>query len=327
MTDDAPRPPDSGHQPLVALTGATGFVGLHLLRALPARGYRLRVLLRRPTDLPPDCASAVIGDLARPWNMSAALADVDAVIHAAGTAPGMTGLPEDDHRVMDEDATRGFAEAAERAGVKRFVFLSSVRAQCGPSCGETLTEAMEPRPTDAYGRSKLASEVALSGTGLDWVALRLALVYGAGARGNVAGLLRLARSPWPLPLKGLTARRSLLAVENLADALDAVLRAEGPFRRPLLAADPEPLTVGEMVAALREGLGRGPGLFVAPEPLVRAGLLLAGRSDARERLLGALAVDASGLRDLGWRPRVSTREGLAALARATAPEALTPASG
>src|SRR3954462_15065212 len=103
-----------------------------------------------------DAASAVVGDLARPQNMAAALADVDAVIHSAGLAHAISGLPEDDYRSMNTEATIRLAQSALRAGAKRFVFLSSIRAQSGPSSEPVLTEDMEPRPTDAYGRSKLA---------------------------------------------------------------------------------------------------------------------------------------------------------------------------
>jgi uncharacterized protein YbjT (DUF2867 family) len=116
-------------RPLIALTGATGFIGQHLLHELPKRGYRLRVLLRRPTVVPLESASAVVGDLARPQNMTAALADVDAVIHSAGLAHAMSGLPEDDYRTLNTEATIALARAAQRAGAKRFVFLSSIRAQ------------------------------------------------------------------------------------------------------------------------------------------------------------------------------------------------------
>src|ERR1700680_4196446 len=161
---------------LLALTGATGFIGQHLLRELPKRGYRLRVLLRRPSSAPMRTASAVIGDLARPQNMSAALEGVDAVIHSAGLAHGMSGVPEDDYRVLNTDATIGLARAARRAGAKRFVFLSSIRAQSGPTASEVLTEDMEPKPTDAYGKSKLAAEQGLAELDLDWVALRPALI-------------------------------------------------------------------------------------------------------------------------------------------------------
>ena len=121
--------PGTVNKPLIALTGATGFIGQCLLRELPKRGYRLRVLLRRPSVVPMESASAVVGDLARPQNMSAALADVDAVIHSAGLAHAMSGLPEDDYRMLNTEATIALARAAQRAGAKRFVFLSSIRAQ------------------------------------------------------------------------------------------------------------------------------------------------------------------------------------------------------
>jgi UDP-glucose 4-epimerase len=134
---------------LLALTGATGFIGQHLLRDLPKRGYRVRALLRRPASLPTQTASAVIGDLARPQNMSAALEGVDAVIHSAGLSHGMTGVPENDYRVLNTEATIGFARAARRAGAKRFIFLSSIRAQCGPTAETVLNEKLEPKPTDA----------------------------------------------------------------------------------------------------------------------------------------------------------------------------------
>ena len=171
-------------RPVIALTGATGFIGQHLLHELPKRGYRLRVLLRRPTAVPLESASAVVGDLARPQNMTAALADVDAVIHSAGIAQAMSGIPEDDYRTFNTEATIALARAARRAGVRRFVFLSSIRAQSGPSADHVLTEDATAQPTDAYGRSKLAAEQGLAELALDWVALRLVLVYGAGVHGQ-----------------------------------------------------------------------------------------------------------------------------------------------
>src|SRR5580700_1194000 len=163
---------------LIALTGSTGFIGQHLVRELPRRGYRLRVLLRRPTSIPTNTASAVIGDIARPQNMSAALQDVDAVIHSAGLAQAMSGVPEDDYRVINTEATIDLARAARRTGVKRFVFLSSIRAQCGSTADTVLNEAGEAKPTDAYGRSKLAAERGLAEIDIDWVSLRGALAYG-----------------------------------------------------------------------------------------------------------------------------------------------------
>jgi nucleoside-diphosphate-sugar epimerase len=302
-------------RPLVALTGATGFIGQWLLRELPKRGYRLRVLLRRPSAVPIDAASAVVGDLARPVNMAAALADVDAVIHSAGLAHAMSGLPEDDYRMLNTEATIGLARAAQRAGAKRFVFLSSIRAQSGPTAEHVLTEARTPEPTDAYGRSKLAAEQGLSELALDWVALRLVLVYGAGVKGNMAQLLRFARARYPLPLRRIAARRSLLSLDNLTAAIDAVLTAPGPLRRPLIVADREVLTVPEMIAAMRAGLGRRPGLVPVPPAWLEAALRAAGRAEVYERLAGSLVADPSALLQLGWTPPLTTAQGLAALAR------------
>jgi UDP-glucose 4-epimerase len=308
-------PAGTAHRPLIALTGSTGFIGQHLLRALTKRGYRLRVLLRRPSVAPMECASAVVGDLARPQNMAAALADVDAVIHSAGLAHAMSGLPEDDYRLLNTEATIALARAAQRAGAKRFVFLSSIRAQSGATAPGVLTEEVAPQPTDAYGRSKLAAEQGLAELGLDWVALRLVLVHGPGVKGNMAELLRFARSPYPLPLGALKGRRSLLSLDSLAAAVDTVLAAPGELRRPLIVADPEALTIPEMIAAVRRGLGRRPGLIPVPAALLETALRATGRMEIYQRLAGSLVADPSALRRLGWTPPVTTADALAALAR------------
>jgi nucleoside-diphosphate-sugar epimerase len=312
--------------PLIALTGATGFIGRRFLADLPQRGYRVRVLLRRPADVPEGASSAVIGDIASPQNMATALRDVDAIIHSAGLAHAMSGRPEDDYRAINTQATIGLARAAARAGVRRFVFLSSIRAQAGPTAVAILTEDQPAVPTDAYGRSKLEAEEGLAALGIDWVALRPVLVYGHGVKGNMAALVELARSPLPLPLGGLKARRSLLALDNLVAAVDTVLRAPGPIRRPFIVADPEPLTVPEIIAALRAGLGRRPGLVPVPVGLLAAAARLARREEAFERLAGPLVASTEALRRWGWQPVVSTRDGLARLAQVFAREA-APQSG
>lgn len=301
---------------LLALTGATGFIGQHLLRDLPKRGHRLRVLLRHPPSLPMPCASAVIGDLARPRNMSAALEGVDAVIHSAGFTHGMSGIPEDDYRALNTEATIGLARAARRAGAKRFIFLSSIRAQSGPTAATVLTEADDPNPTDAYGRSKLAAERGLAELELDWVSLRAALVYGAGVKGSIAQLMRVARSPFPLPLRSLGGRRSLLALENLSGAIDVVLKTPGTLRRPLIAADLDALTVGEMVAAMRDGLQRRSNIFPAPPELIGLLLRSLGQEQIYRRMSGSLVADPAALRNLGWAPPLATRDGLCQLMRA-----------
>jgi len=300
---------------LLALTGATGFIGQHLLRELPKRGHRLRVLLRRPAAVPIAAASAVIGDLARPRNMAAALEGVDAVIHSAGIAHAMSGIPEDDYRVVNTEATIGLARAARRAGAKRFIFLSTVRAQCGPATDTVMTEAVEPAPTDAYGKSKLAAERGLAEVDIDWVALRATLVYGPGVKGNMAQLMRLARSPVPLPLGNLRARRSLLAVENLTAAIETVLATPQTLRRAFVAADPQALTVAEMIAAMRRGLGRRPNVFPLPATLFDLMARAVGREEIYRRLSGSLVADPAALIRLGWVPPLATPDGLARLMR------------
>lgn len=302
-------------KPLVALTGATGFIGRHLLNGLTARGYRVRVLLRRPTKMPDPCASVLIGDIAKPYNMSEALAEVDAVIHSAGIPRAMTGVPEDDYRLFNTEATVQFARAAKRARVKRFLFLSSIRAQSGPAAANTLTEDQEPRPTDAYGRSKLDAERGVAETGLDWAALRLALVYGPGAGGNIAKLLTLARSPYPLPLAGLKARHSLLALDNLVEAADRILSAPEPLRRPFIVADPAPVTVAEIIGAFRRGLGRKAGLFYVPPALLKAAMGAMGYREEIAPLFESLVAEPAALRGMAWAPPVATQQGLADLAR------------
>jgi nucleoside-diphosphate-sugar epimerase len=228
----------------------------------------------------------------------------------------MSGVPEDDYRVLNSEATIGLARAARRAGARRFVFLSSIRAQAGVTADAVLTEDSQPEPTDAYGRSKLAAEEGLTALDIDWVALRLVLVYGPGVKGNMSRLLQLARSPFPLPLGGLTARRSLLALDNLAEAVHAVLCTAQPLRRPLIVADPDPLTIAEMIAAMRRGLGRRPGLVRLPQWLLEAVFRAGGRQEMYERLAGRLVADPSALLRLGWAPPVGTKDGLAALAAA-----------
>jgi UDP-glucose 4-epimerase len=301
---------------LIALTGATGFIGQYLLQEMPRRGYRIRALLRRPASMSVQTSSAVIGDLTRPQNMSAALEGVDAVIHSAGLAHAMSGIPEDDYRLINTEATVRLARAARRAGAKRFVFLSSIRAQCGPTADSVLTEAVEPRPTDAYGRSKLAAERGLAELDLDWVSLRAVLIYGSGVKGNMAQLVELARSPFPLPLASLTARRSLLALENLSAAIETVLAAPGTLRRVFVAADPQALTIAEMIAALRSGLGRQPNVFPLPPALLEILFRAAGRAEIYQRLSGSLVADATALTSLGWAPALATPAGLAKLMQA-----------
>jgi UDP-glucose 4-epimerase len=306
----------------ILVTGATGFVGSFLTPWLTAHGRKVRVALRSPADLPAGVESAVIGDIANPSNMARALEDIDTVVHCAGVAHATEEIPDEVYDRINRQATLELARAAQRAGVRRFIFLSSIRAQSGPVAEGLLSEAGTPRPTDAYGRSKLAAEQGLAALcgeeGMDHASLRPVLVYGPGVKGNMAALLGLARSPFPLPLGALTARRSILAVENLCAAIETVADAPGRLNRPFIVADPQPLTVGEMAASMRAGLGRAGMILPVPEAILRLGAKALGREEAISRLAGALSASPAALASLGWKPPVSTRAGLQALARHSA---------
>jgi nucleoside-diphosphate-sugar epimerase len=302
---------------LLALTGATGFIGQYLLRELPKRGYRVRALLRRPVSMPTHITSAVIGDLARPQNMAVALDGVNAVIHSAGIAHAASGVPEDDYRAINTNATIDLARAARRAAVSRFIFLSSIRAQCGATADTVMTESVEPRPNDPYGKSKLAAEQGLDELDLDWVSLRPVLVYGPGVKGNMAQLIRVARSAFPLPLGSITARRSLLSLENLLAAIQIALTAPKTLRRPFVVADQEALTVGEMIAAMRHGLGRKSNVFPFPTVLLEILFRAMARSEDYRRLSGSLVADPSALMNIGWTPLIDTTRGLHMLMQQT----------
>ncbi len=197
--------------------------------------------------------------------------------------------------------------------LRRLVFISSIRAQSGPSASHTLTEADAPTPTDAYGRSKLAAEEALRDAQAPFTILRPVLIYGPGVRGNLANLLQLARSPWPLPFGSLRSRRSLLGRQNLIAAIRFVLNDVATTGETYVVADPTPLTLGELISAVRAGLGRRPGVVPFPPSLMAAALRAAKRDDIWQRVGGRLVADPSKLLRAGWRPPIETRAGLAAM--------------
>jgi UDP-glucose 4-epimerase len=298
----------------ILLTGASGFVGPHVATALLRAGYRLRLAQRRPGPAPEDAETVATGDLSVPIDWPAALAGVDHVVHMAGLAHAGPGLDEAPYRRINTEATLELARAAAAAGVRRFIYLSSIKALSGAFDGPPLSEDAEPAPADVYGHSKLAAEQGLAELDLDWVALRPVLIYGPGVKANMAALLRLARSPLPLPLGGLKAPRSLLAVENLAEAIRFALTPACPARQAYTVSDPEPLSVAEMLAAMRAGLGRAPGLLPVPEPLLRGLARLAGREETFLKLAGSLVARPGRLLSAGWRPPAETKAALARLA-------------
>lgn len=296
------------------ITGASGFIGPHVVARLRAEGYPIRVTQRRDAPVPEGVERIVTGDLAESTDWRAALAGVSHVVHLAGLAHAGPGLDEALYQRINTQATLELAQAARLAGVSRFIYLSSIKAQIGDVDSATLSESDEPRPDDAYGRSKLAAEQGLAGLDLDWIALRPVLAYGPGVKANMAALLKLAQSPLPLPLGSLKALRSLVAVENLAEAIAFALTPACPVRRNFIVADPEPVSVAEMITAMRQGLGREPGLVPVPAMLLRLAATLLGRGELFAKLSGGLVARPNALLRAGWQPPAETAEALARLA-------------
>lgn len=298
----------------VLVTGAGGFIGPHVVAALKDAGYRVRVTQRSPGPAPAGTEAVVTGDFASPIDWRAALDGVAYVVHLAGLAHAGPGLDEELYRRINTQATLDLAQAAYRAGVSRFVHISSIKALTGAFDGPPLREDDAPAPDDAYGRSKLAAEQGLARFDFDWVSLRPVLVYGSGVKANMAALLKLARLPVPLPLGALNRPRSLLAVENLVDAVLFALTPACPARRVFTVADPEPIGIAGILTALRAGMGRGPGLIAVPPGILRLAARLAGREEAFVKLSGSLVAPPEGLLRAGWRPPVATQLALERLA-------------
>jgi UDP-glucose 4-epimerase len=302
----------------ILVTGASGFLGRALVEDLAAAGQPVRAAMRQPADIFPRQVEVIaVSDLTRPVEWRALLKDTEMVVHLAGIAHSGPGIAEDAYDRVNRVATAELAAAAGAIGIP-LVFISSIRAQAGPTAPQPLRETDPPRPTDAYGRSKLAAEDAVRAAGVPFTILRPALVYGPGVRGNLARLMRLAQSPWPLPVGSFTARRSLLARQNLIGAIRHAL-AHPLAGETYLVADPTPLTLPEIVTALRAGEGRSPQLLSLPSILIAAALKAMNRADEWDRLGGELVVDPGKLLAAGWRPAIETRAGLAAMAQAASP--------
>ena len=301
----------------ILVTGASGFVGRALVEDLAAQGHRVRAAMRQPADIFSRTVEVVaVSDLARTLEWRPLLSDINAVVHLAGIAHITSGIAEDLYDRVNRAATAALAAAAARDRIERLVFVSSIRAQAGPACDHPLTETDAPHPVDAYGRSKLAAEEAIRGASLPFTILRPALIYGPGVKGNLADLVQLARSPWPLPFGALRNRRSLLARSNLVAAIHLALVAPAMLNETYVVADLEPLTMAGIVAALREGLGCGPRLIPVPPSLLALALEATGRAHLWDRIGGNCIVDPAKLLAAGWRPLTDTRAGLAATAQA-----------
>jgi UDP-glucose 4-epimerase len=279
--------------------------------------------MRQPAAIFPRPVEVIaVSDLTRPVEWRPLLRDIDTVVHLAGIAHAGPEIAEQAYDRVNRLATAELAAAAQTSGIRHLVFMSSIRAQSGPASETVLRETDAARPTDAYGRSKLAAEDAVRAAGVPFTILRPVLIYGAGVKGNFARLMALARKPWPLPFGLCRNRRSLLARRNLIDAVHFAIASPAAKGETYVVADPAPLTLAGIVTALRVGEGRRPGLLPVPPALIARVAAALGRAEEWQRVGGSQVADPARLMHAGWKPALETAAGLAALSRGGDPASL-----
>jgi nucleoside-diphosphate-sugar epimerase len=296
----------------VLVLGAAGFIGRALATRLAARGVRVVAASRGGLDCGAGIEARVTGALSVATDWGALLADVESVVHLASRAhaPPERG----DAWISAEAATSGrLAAATRRAGLKRVVLLSSVKAH--GAAGHFRSD--DPlRPADPYGRAKVAIEQAMREAGDALVVLRPPLVYGPGVKANFSALLRLVASGAPLPLASIDNRRSLVFLENLLDLIETALADPDAGGQSFLLRDDDDVSTPDLVRLIAGAMGKRARLFPCPPSVLRGAAQLCGRGAAAERLLETLTVDdAPTRRALGWRARVSLADGIALTTR------------
>lgn len=301
----------------VLITGASGFIGRVVVERLLEAGYSVRAATRDSRAFPGSIDIAAISVPIDTVDWKPILAGIDFVVHVAG----LVHIADKNRSPVTFDSinrqtTKNLARAANEAGVARFVFVSSVRAQVGSSANRPVRETDIPRPTNDYGRSKLAAEEEIRASGVPYTILRPVAVYGPHSKGNIKTLAKLARTPLPLPVPAFRGRRSLLGIDNFMSAILFVLANPAAANETYLVADAAPFTVSEIFTMLRKARGRRPGLIHIPASFLRFALRAANRLNYWPRLGEDLVVDTAKLQALGWRPAIDTSKGIAAMTRA-----------
>lgn len=297
------------------VTGANGFVGGALMERLLEEGVRVVGATRKPLAGRREIETPTLGAYAD-WR--SAVAGVDVIVHTAARAHVLGDRKGGSLEVFREINVRGtlrLAEQAAAAGVRRFIFISSIGVN--GNCSERpFTEEDAPAPIEPYAISKFEAEVGLrelaAKSGLDLVVIRPPLVYGPGAPGNFGRLVRAVRSGTPLPLGAVRHnRRTLVALDNLVDLIITCMHHPAAANQTILAGDGEDLSTTDLLRRLATALGVAPRLIPVPVSLLEAVAGLLGMRGMVQRLCGNLQVDISRARRLlGWTPPVTVDEGL-----------------
>ena len=300
------------------LTGANGFIGSAIASAVVDQGHDLRLLVRRQTKKFSSPVMQSECDLENSGHLSSGVfLNTDCVIHSAARAHIMkdeVADPLEEYRRINVDGTLNLARLAAAAGVKRFIFISSIGVN-GNINREPFTEDDKPDPAELYAQSKWEAEQCLweiqRETGIELVIIRPPLVYGPNAPGNFGSLMRWIDKGVPLPLGGIRNQRTLVGLDNLVDLIITCIDHPEAANQVFLAGDGQDLSTTELLRGVAKAAGKPSRLIPIPSSLLMLTATLLGKKSVAKRLLGSLQVDISKARDLlSWQPPFSTEEGL-----------------
>lgn len=301
----------------VILTGASGFVGSHLFSLLDRLSeFQAAGLCRRLPQKEDSSGLYAVGDLQQA-DLSALLPGVDVFIHAAARAHIMkdeVADPLTEYRRVNVEGTLRLARQAATAGVKRFIFISSIGVN-GNINTRPFSADDHPNPAEPYAQSKWEAEQGLvqlaAETGMEVVIIRPPLVYGPGAPGNFGSLVRWIEKGIPLPLGAIHNKRSLVGIDNLVDLIIRCIDHPAAANQVFLAGDGEDLSTTELLRGVGKAMGKPARLIPVPAGLLQFGATLLGKKAMAQRLLGSLQVDISKTCELlDWQPPYTVEEGL-----------------
>lgn len=309
----------------ILLTGTTGFVGRPLAARLLEKGYDLVASVRHCSDILPQSNLQLVDDLTSMTDWSNAIDAVSIVIHTAARVHVMSDSVADplaEFRRVNLEGTVNLAKQAATAGVKRFIFLSSIKVN-GESTrpGMPFTADDSPAPVDPYGISKAETEQALQElsvkTGMEVVIIRPVLVYGPGVKANFLSMMRWLNRGIPMPFGEIHNKRSLVALDNLVDLIITCVDHPAAANQIFLVSDGEDLSSTELLKRVSLSLGSAARLVPVPVGILNFAARLLGKREVAQRLFGSLQVDITKTRDLlGWTPPVSVDDALQKTAHA-----------